>query len=189
MILPPFMVNRGVSWSYLRSGGHNCPTGRCCYNCMADSCLQISGDFQNIREHTYTEYRKREETPKECVIDSIQFSQLPTPCLGYRNPMGEKADIDLREWMYLSRDICDLNGNGEDGRQAEISPFPLDTQMTYLQPNGRWTKHKQESVVWSVWKLGMGEFYARAEFLKIWHNYILLNLQLISSKVKKGKLI
>ena len=154
---------------------------------MAGSCLQISGDFQNIQEHTYTEYGKREETPKECIIYSTQFSQLPAPCLGYRNPMGENADIDLHEWMHLSRDICDLKGNGEGGRQAEISPFPLDMQMTYLEPNGTWTKRKQESVVWPVWKLGMGEFYATAEFLKISHNYILLNLQLISSKVKKKK--
>lgn len=38
-------------------------------------------------------------------------------------------------------------------------------------------------------EIRMGEFYARAEFLKISHNYILLNLQLISSKVKKGKFI
>lgn len=87
--------------------------------------------------------------------------------------------------MYLSRDICDLNGNGEGGRAEGISPSPLTHQMTYS--TAKWQMNKTQTGVSSLTSMEIrdGEFYARAEFLKISHNYMLLNLQLISSKVKK----
>lgn len=71
-------VTRDVHGTYLQLGGHKCPTGHCCYNCMVGSYLQISGDSQNILVHTFTKHRKAKKNTNNYHLPTL-FSLFETP--------------------------------------------------------------------------------------------------------------